>query len=79
MKKPYQMPRAVPSIAALVVWRWSRKSRRNLTSEGNVTSVAWSPEGKRLATGNWDGAVKVWDAGTGGASHTFAMLSSVPP
>ena len=30
-----------------------------------MESVAWSPEGKRLATGSRDGTAKVWDAASG--------------
>ena len=30
-----------------------------------VTSVAWSPDRKRLASGSMDKTVKVWDAVTG--------------
>jgi WD40 repeat protein len=33
--------------------------------EGSVNSVAWSPDGKRLATGSDDKTAKVWDAASG--------------
>jgi WD40 repeat protein/serine/threonine protein kinase len=32
---------------------------------GNVDSMAFSPDGKRIVSGSEDGAVKVWDAETG--------------
>jgi hypothetical protein len=32
---------------------------------GEVTSVSWSPDGKRLATGSGDGTAKVWEATDG--------------
>jgi WD40 repeat protein len=38
---------------------------RLLTLSGPVYSVAWSPDGKRLATGSEDKTAKVWDAATG--------------
>jgi WD40 repeat protein len=34
-------------------------------AEGNIGQVAWSPSGDRIATGAFDGDVRVWDAATG--------------
>jgi WD40 repeat protein len=32
-----------------------------------VTSVAFSPDGKRIVSGSWDNTVCIWDAETGAA------------
>ena len=36
-----------------------------------VFAVAWSPDGKRIASGDSDGLVLVWDAFTGGHTYTY--------
>jgi WD40 repeat protein len=45
-----------------------------------VNTVAWSPDGTRLASGSNDGTVRVWDANTGATlviyqHHTNEVLS----
>src|SRR6266568_2562225 len=38
-----------------------------------VSAVAWSPDGKRIASGSDDGSVQIWHAFTG--MHVFSYLS----
>jgi hypothetical protein len=47
------------------LWRLSHRFSATLRHNGGVYSVAFSPDGKRLATGGGEGAVKLWDAATG--------------
>src|SRR5437016_11490606 len=35
----------------------------------NVYGVAWSPDGRFLASSGWDNAVRVWDTSTGAEVH----------
>jgi len=40
--------------------------------EDVVTSVAWSSDGRRVATGSFDRTARIWDATTGGLVRTLA-------
>jgi WD40 repeat protein len=36
-----------------------------------VWAAAWSPDGKRIASGGYDATVQVWDAADGGHAYTY--------
>ena len=38
---------------------------------GFITSVAWSPDGTRIASGSYDKTVQVWDAANGGHVYVY--------
>jgi WD40 repeat protein/tRNA A-37 threonylcarbamoyl transferase component Bud32 len=42
-----------------------------------VQGLAYSPDGRHLASGSWNKTVKVWDATTGREIHTFPYASEV--
>jgi serine/threonine protein kinase/lipoprotein NlpI len=51
-----------------------------LTYKGHsdwVDAVAWSPDGKRIASGSRDETVHVWDAANGGHIYTYAGHSDI--
>jgi WD40 repeat protein len=57
---------SAPGRHAVVVWdAETGEEVISLPHSGWAGSVAWSPEGKRLASGGGDGTVKVWDGATG--------------
>jgi WD40 repeat protein len=75
------MPQADQALEAcqprLRGWEWHclRRLRhqppRRLTGHSKyVTSLAYSPDGRRIATGSADGTVKLWEAATGALIRT---------
>ena len=42
-----------------------------------VWSVAWSPDGTKVASGSWDKTLKIWNAKTGKCDSTLTVDSAV--
>jgi WD domain, G-beta repeat len=53
------------------LWHLSHRFLSTLNHNDAIFSVAFSPDGKRLAAGSHDGTVKLWDASTGEELRTL--------
>jgi WD40 repeat protein len=49
----------------LVVWDVKGRAKLVFRQEQNIPALAWSPQGKRLATGDFSGTARIIDAATG--------------
>ena len=58
-------------------WEWGRLSylcqlsEATWRREGPVEAIAWSPDGKRFASGDWAGNVTLWDGASGEPTFTL--------
>ena len=60
---------------------WDRRSGKNIRSfdgrKGSIRAIAFSPDGKRLATASDDHTTRLWDAATGTEVSRFTTLESI--
>jgi WD40 repeat protein/serine/threonine protein kinase/tetratricopeptide (TPR) repeat protein len=56
---------ALSQLAIVLTYHSWRPPTLRLQHKDRVTSVQFSPDGKRIVTSSWDGTAQVWDAITG--------------
>jgi RNA polymerase sigma factor (sigma-70 family) len=57
----------------------SRPIRSLLGHVNRLTAVAYSPDGKSIATGSWDGTVRIWNATTGEEVRQLGLEKGARP
>ena len=77
---PPSVPAATTALHSAILGSQVRITLRG--HDSSVTSVVFSPDGRRLATASWDKTAKIWDAETGKelmtlSGHTNAVNSVV--
>ncbi len=60
----------VVAVGGGITW-WVMSPHPLYTYRGSAGPVAWSPDGKRIASGGDDDTVQVWDAADGGNLYTY--------
>lgn len=70
--RPKPQEKDLRGFAWYYLWRLCHSERLTLRGHsGDVSAVAFSPDGRRLATVSFDGTAKLWDAVTGKELATF--------
>ena len=68
--------RLSPQLQRDTIKLWDAVTGKELHSLGghigDVTSVAFSPDGKVIASGSWDNTIKLWEAATGNQLRSLA-------
>src|SRR5262245_16506058 len=64
-------PLALASLSLSLAFAGTPEPREIEAHRNEIWSLAFSPDGKQVASASKDRTIKVWDAGTGSALHTL--------